>query len=157
MPDLALFFRSDETDTIRINSGTFRPVNRGTKRQISNRDTTYFFLFFVINTLWRISMNIRPNEVEANGWRCGNAFRTRRGIKREQRKSEIPWNTKKPHNYAGICYISTHSAFWVRLAVIYHTPVVTDDIANIFTHLNDQVRLAREWWFLRDSNPRPTD
>ncbi len=32
-----------------------------------------------------------------------------------------------------------------------------DEIANIFTHLIAQVRLAREWWFLRDSNPRPTD
>ena len=64
---------------------------------------------------------------------------------------------KKPHHHAGdLLYMHTLRILSAIGSYILHV-CVADGIANIFTHLIAQVRLAREWWFLRDSNPRPTD
>ena len=52
-------------------------------------------------------------------------------------------------------YVHTHLTSAIGRYILH--VCITDGIANIFTHLTDQVRLTREWWFLRDSNPRPTD
>ena len=67
-----------------------------------------------------------------------------------------PENIKKPQGCGNLLYMHTLSDLSAIGSYIF-TSVITDGIANIFTHLISQVRLAREWWFLRDSNPRPTD